>query len=132
MHFAGICSRGIIWTPAHTIACPEVRSSIASAAVVRPRNSDAPPLSGLEIECGLVAAVHEKRHELVLVREIPFAIDLAEAERTSEPDVARLAALARAGQVVKAVAEGDPVAGHDFEIAQLVAERALPGVEPSL
>ena len=67
----------------------------------------------------------------VLVRDLPLAIDLAETECAAEPEVLLLAAL-RSGKMIEAVTEGDTIAADDFEVAQFVTERTVPGLEPFL
>src|SRR4030095_15716443 len=86
---------------------------------------------GLEVDGRPVAAVHVERHGLVLVRDAPETVDLAQADGRAAPEIALLAVGLGAVHAVEARAVGDVSAGGDLEVAVLVADRAAPGREPS-
>jgi hypothetical protein len=86
----------------------------------------------LEVQGRLVAAVHVEGHGGVLVDDPPGTTDAAQAHRRAGPDRDAFATGLGPADPDEAVAEAEVAAHGDAEIAQLEADRAVPGGEPGL
>jgi hypothetical protein len=71
-------------------------------------------------------------NRVVLVRDHPFAIDLAEADRGAPPHLEFAAVLLRGADLIQAVAESNVAAGGDDQVANLVTDRAFERSKPLL
>jgi len=96
-----------------------------------PRDNGLPP-SRIEVKCGPVASIHIKGHRLVLVHDLPPAIDLTTANSSAHPDVGLFAIGPCSSNPIETVAEGYVIARSDAPIANFVADRTLEGAEPCL
>ncbi|HEX3067600.1 MAG TPA: hypothetical protein VHX14_03420 [Thermoanaerobaculia bacterium] len=72
-----------------------------------------------------ISALRIEWHRVVLVRDRPLAVDLAEADRGAPPHFEFAAVLLRGADLIEAVAESDIAAGGDRQIANFVADRAF-------
>jgi len=83
--------------------------------------SDAVTGSRLQVERYFAGLIVE-RHGIMLVRDHPLVVHLAEAHRSTPPHVEILAVLFRSAHVVEAVREGGVAVGRDSEVVQLEIE----------
>jgi hypothetical protein len=79
----------------------------------------------LEINRRSITAVHMKRHRDMLVRDHPFAIDLAEANGHAHPNVGFRAVCPFSGDSVEAVTKGNLIARGNIHFTSIEAERTL-------
>src|SRR5258708_7520317 len=88
---------------------------------------------GLEVKGGPQGAIHVKGHGGVFVDDPPGAPISIKAHRCAHPKTDWLAdALFSPAKAQEAMAEGEVAANGNGEIARLVIDCPLPGVEPSL
>src|SRR5580698_7419202 len=95
-------------------------------------SSATPGGSGPQVGGGPARAVHVERRGVMRVGDLPAHGRPAEPDGGPEPQVDLLSVRLRACHMGEAMAEGDVVTRLDDRLADVVADRAVPGPEPAL
>src|ERR1700728_2010964 len=95
-------------------------------------SSATPGGSGPQVGGGPARAVHVERRGVMLVGDLPARGRPAEPDGGPEPQVDLLPVRLRACHIGEAMAERDVVTRLNDQIADVVADRAVPGPEPAL